>query len=82
MLLTMLMLLMVVAFAVAVDADAVNDCLGEALGIAAVSASPSERTSNCKKNRLRYKVHLRADALLLSQEDFVARRLVSSRNSG
>ena len=64
MLLTMLMLLMVVAFAVAVDADAVNDCLGEALGIAAVSASPSERTSNCKKNRLRYKVHLRADALL------------------
>jgi hypothetical protein len=35
MLLTMLMLLMVVAFAVAVDADAVNDCLGEALGIAA-----------------------------------------------
>ena len=47
--------------------DAVNDFLDEALGIAAVSASPSERTSNCKKNRLnrlRYKVHLRADALL------------------
>ena len=62
--------------------DAVNDFLDEALGIAAVSASPSERTSKCKKNKLRYKVHLRADALLLSQEDFVARRLVSSRNSG
>jgi hypothetical protein len=36
----------------------------EAVGVAAVSASPSERTSNCKKNRLSYKVHLRADALL------------------
>jgi hypothetical protein len=76
------MLFLVVVVAVAVDADAVNDFLGEMVGVAAVSASPSERASNCKKNRLSYKVHLRADALLLSQEDFVARRLVSSRNSG
>jgi hypothetical protein len=35
--------------AVAVDADAVKDFLGEAVGVAAVSASLSERISNCKK---------------------------------
>ena len=71
-----------VAVAVGVDADAVNDFLGEALGVAAVSASPSERTSNCKKNRLRYKVHLhlRADALLDWPGGYRCR--VSSRNSG
>ena len=81
MLLTMLLLLlMVVAVAVAVDADAVNDFLGEARGVAAVSASPSERTSNCKKDRLRYKVHLRADALLDWPGGY--RCQVSSRNSG
>ena len=38
--------------AVAVDADAVKDFLGEAVGVAVVSASLSERISNCKKNRL------------------------------
>ena len=46
MLLTMLFLMTV---AVAIDAGAVNDFLNEAVGIAAVSASRSERTSNCKK---------------------------------
>ena len=39
----------VVGGAVAVDADAVKDFLGEAVGVAAVSASLSERISNCKK---------------------------------
>jgi siroheme synthase (precorrin-2 oxidase/ferrochelatase) len=33
----------------AVDADAVNNFMGEAVGVAAVSASLSERLSNCKK---------------------------------
>ena len=33
----------------AVDADAVKDFLVEAVGVAAVSASHSERISNCKK---------------------------------
>ena len=33
----------------AVDADAVKDFMGEAIGVAAVSASLSERISNYKK---------------------------------
>jgi hypothetical protein len=58
--------------AVAVDADAVKDFLGEAVGVAAVSASLSERISNCKKNRLRYKFIYVLMLCWIGQEDIVA----------
>ena len=56
----------------AVDADAVKDFFGEAVCVAAVSASLSERISNCKKNRLRYKFIYVLMLCWIRQEDIVA----------